>query len=132
MHALPRWTVRARIPRRLDSTHELLLLGGGVLSSCDLDRMGCDSLLNLWGRHLRDGHWLPLDGQHGLPRLHPQQLPYRGLWLVHVQRQLLRADPHRDDWDLHGLPHEQRAADNRLYGLRGERGQLLPVLHRND
>jgi hypothetical protein len=106
MHALPRWTVRARIPRCLDSTHELLQRGWGVLASCDLDRMGCDSLLNLWGRHLRDSHWLPHYGQHGLHALPPQQRPALAhLGVVSLQGGLLLRPDHGHNNDgLWGLP----------------------------
>jgi hypothetical protein len=59
------------------------------------------------GEHLRDSDWVADDRQHSLPKLPWKQRPYFGLWLVHVQRQLLRAVRDRNDWGLHWLPCEQ-------------------------
>jgi len=92
----------------------------------------CDGLHNLRREHLRDGQPYSHGRQHGLPKLPRKQRPYFGLWLVHVQRQLLRTDPHRDDRGLHGLPNEQRATYSGLDVLPLQCELLLPDYRHND
>ena len=132
LHALRRRNVRPCHRRRLDSTHDVLRLGRAVLAAGDMAHSGCDGLHNLRLEHLRDGQPYSHGRQHGLPKLPRKQRPYLGLWLVHVQRQLLRTDPYCDLWGLHGLPNEQRATNSGLYVLPLQRELLLSDYRHND